>query len=50
MFDWEWITGMSLGIEYMETEEFGFVLTASLGFIRVYWFKDLEEMEGEDEE
>lgn len=43
------IQGFDIGLEYIESEEFGFVLTLSLGVVRFTWFKDLVEVDGDEE-
>lgn len=48
MLQVDWVQGFDIGLEYAETEDFGFVLTASFGFFRVMWFKDLVREEPEE--
>lgn len=45
MFDFQRINGLSLGIEYVETEEMGFILCIDLGLFRILWYKDMVEEE-----
>lgn len=44
------IKGFSVGIEYDEREDFGFIINCDLGLLRFTWFKDLdvEDEEGDD--
>lgn len=39
------IKGLCIGLEFDETEEWGFIINLDLGFFRVTWFKDLERVE-----
>ena len=48
MFIIQWIHGLSLGIEYVEHETYGFIVNIDVGIVRVTWYRDIEELE-EDE-
>lgn len=39
------IKGLSLGMEYVDHEEYGFVINIDLGVFRVTWYKDIVPME-----
>jgi hypothetical protein len=41
MFQLQWIYGLSVGLEYMDTEEVGFIVNLDLGILRVTWYRDL---------
>lgn len=42
------IKGFSVGLEFDEREDFGFLVNCDLGLIRITWFKDLAPEEGEE--
>jgi hypothetical protein len=50
MIAFQGINGLCFGLEYTETEEFGFILCLDLGLFRIVWYKDLELDEDEEEE
>jgi hypothetical protein len=43
MIVFNWIKGCSVGIEYDEHDDIGFVINLDLGFFRFTWYRDLEE-------
>jgi hypothetical protein len=43
MFTFQFIKGLSVGLEYVEAEEIGFVVNVDLGIFRVTWYRDLIE-------
>lgn len=40
MIQFMWIKGLSVGLEYDENPEYGFVINCDLGLFRITWFKD----------
>lgn len=38
----QFIKGFSVGIEYYDDEDAGFLVNADLGLIRITWYKDLD--------
>jgi hypothetical protein len=49
MFRFQQINGLSIGLEYADIPEVGFVINADLGFVRVTWFRDVWD-DGTDDE
>lgn len=45
MITFQWIQGLTFGLEYAETEDLGFMLCLDLGLFRFIWYKDLIEEE-----
>lgn len=45
MFTIQLITGLSVGFEYLDDEELGFIINIDLGILRITWYKDIEEFE-----
>jgi hypothetical protein len=43
MWSFQFIKGLSVGLEYVEAEEMGFVVNMDLGTLRVTWYRDLIE-------
>jgi hypothetical protein len=43
MFQLQLIKGLSVGLEYADTEEVGFIVNLDLGILRVTWYRDLVE-------
>ena len=39
------IYGLSVGLEYVDTEDLGLIINLDLGFLRITWYKDVEEDE-----
>lgn len=39
------IHGLSVGLEYVDTEELGFIVNLDLGIVRFTWYRDLEDDE-----
>lgn len=37
------IWGIGVGLEYLEDEDFGFIVILDLGILRITWYKDLIE-------
>lgn len=49
MIQLDWVRGFDIGLEYGDTDDYGFVVTASFGIFRVMWFKDLVRIDDDDE-
>jgi hypothetical protein len=50
MFQFSFIKGASLGLEYFDSQIFGFGLNLDLGILRVTWYKDVHIVEAEQED
>jgi hypothetical protein len=42
MISFNFIHGLSVGLEYSDTEDLGFIVNLDLGIFRLTWFRDLE--------
>lgn len=49
MIDISFITGLSFGIEYFDSELVGFGINIDLGFLRCTWYRDAVDEEDEEE-
>jgi len=43
MIVFQLIHGLAFGIEYVDTEDMGFIGCLDLGLLRILWYKDMEE-------
>ena len=50
MFVFQWITGLSIGLEYVERKELGFIVNLDLGIIRLTWYRDLVAVEDDEDD
>lgn len=41
MFQLKLIKGLSVGLEYVDTEKMGFIVNMDLGIFRITWYRDL---------
>ena len=49
MLVFQFIKGLSLGLEYVEHEEMGFIVNLDFGIIRCTWYRDLIELDDEEQ-
>lgn len=42
---YQFIHGLSVGMEYVDDEDLGFILNCDLGILRITWYKDMDEVE-----
>jgi len=49
MLVFQFISGFSIGLEYAEREDVGFLVNCDLGFFRLTWYRDVH-LDDEDEE
>ncbi len=45
MIAYQLIQGLSVGMEYVDDEDLGFIVNMDLGILRITWYKDMEEVE-----
>lgn len=45
MIAFQFIRGLSVGIEYLDDEDMGFIVNCDLGIIRITWYRDMDEVE-----
>lgn len=50
MFIFSFIRGISVGLEYGDTDDLGFVIVCSLGIIRLAWYTEVTMFNDDDEE
>lgn len=37
----DWVRGLSVGLEYVDSEDLGFIVNLDLGLLRITWYRDL---------
>lgn len=41
MLVFDWVRGLSVGLEYVDSEDLGFIVNLDLGLLRITWYRDL---------